>query len=283
MNSSTLKALALSAALLCAQPAWADYNNVFNDPCTGDVGCDGLWTPPGPALYHGGNGTSADGDIVGNNTDFDVLSMATALSGTNLVVTVLTRFVEFGPVNPDGSLVYPNTLYGDLMLTTTGWHPYGAAPYDYDTASNSGTSWNYVVKTEGADAGTVYHNAALAQATALTSDGDFRQDQYIGYGSGGTSTGSAGVAVNQTDTLPSPIDGSFDGSTGTELTYTIPLAALGLSLGNLGEIGLRWTMSCANDIVEAAIVPEPASLSLFLAGLAGLRLRRAQRAAAGPV
>ncbi len=262
MKNLATKAL-LPVVLLSAQPVLADFTTVFNDPCTGDVSCS-AYTSPGSPQYHGGDGTSPGPDVIGGEANFDILNMTVSQTGGNLVVSVLTRFVESANTN---------VLYGDLMLSTTGWHPFGPAPYDNDTATTSGTNWNYLVQTTSH---TVFHNAALTLSDNAPNDGVFRADQFVSYGSGGTSAGTAGVSIDHPLLADINNNGIVDVQ-GTNLTYTIPITALGLPLGST-EVALRWTMTCANDIVEAAVnvnfVPEPASLSLFLGGLAGFRLLR---------
>lgn len=269
----------LPVALLIAQPTWADFTTTFYDPCTGDIDCNVTTAPPGTQpLYHGGGtvgGAPYVGDTVGGVGDFDILSMTVSTSGTYLNVSIVTRFVQ-DPWN------YPNIGYGDLLISTTGWHPNGAAPYDTDTATTSGTQWNYVVQTTGVDAGRIFSVTGdnLLRTEQLDQDTLFKNDQYVKYGSGGSLAGTATVAINDQYEIPDAVDGT---STvyGTQLDYEIPLAALGLPVSGGTEVALRWAMTCANDIVEAAVnVPEPSSLALFLGGLAGLRLlRRPQRAA----
>ena len=55
------------------------------------------------------------------------------------------------------------------------------------------------------------------------------------------------------------------------LTITTDLSGID-SWASVREWGLHWTMECANDVIEGSFspVPEPATVLLFGAGLAGL-------------
>ncbi len=58
-------------------------------------------------------------------------------------------------------------------------------------------------------------------------------------------------------------------------TASIDLNVLGLTEGF--DLGMHWTMSCGNDVVEGVTsvsVPEPKTLMLFAIGFAGLMMRR---------
>lgn len=261
--------------LLAAQPALAGFSTTFNDPCTGDTNCS-IYTSPGSPLYHGGSGANPNpaGDIIGGNSEdlFDILSMTVSLSGQDLMVNVLTRFT-LDPTN------LPNTGYGDLMLSTTGWHPFGATPYDQDTATSSGTHWNFVVLT---DSGDIYKDATLANSDGLAQDGLYRHDQWVKYASGGQKKAETAAVMIDFAVLPNIFDGTFD-TIGSLLTYDIPLSALDVLPGTSTDLALRWTMTGANDIIEASVaidnaVPEPATLLLFLSGLLGWRMQSRLRA-----
>jgi hypothetical protein len=267
---------ALAMAMGVAGPAYAEV--IFYDPCTGSIGCTVTDAPSGtPPLYHGGGqvgGAPFMGDTVGQIADFDILRMDVERSGGNLLVSIVTRFV------PDAA-TYPNIHYGDLLISTTGWAPSGSAPYDGDTASTSGTRWDFAIDT-CTDAGTatcgIYRvdglsGAGLLKTTDVAQDSLYRSDQYVKTDQTNPTGGLASLTVDPNYFIPDALDGSSL-VMGSLLTYTVTAASLGLA-ELPAVIALRWTQTCANDIIEAASsVPEPGSLALFAAGGWGWRLLR---------
>ena len=267
------------ACLLISSPVFA-LTWSFNDPCTGDSGC---YTNPeytGSPLYYGGDGLTYGGDTIGPTDDYDILNLTAEIDGTDLTASIMTRFVE----DPGNS----NVLYGDLMLSSLGYQPFGNSPYPYDTATNSQTDWNFVVDTSTAGLSNIkttgtailYKNPAtfiLSDDPAYHDGSVFRADQIVLYGTGGTWTPTVTVSIShptiQNGVDPGTGDPTF--SQATLITYKIPLSDIvlpgGMPLEQSG-IAIRWAMTCANDIVEAYVIPEPETLALFVPGLLGLVL-----------
>ena len=307
MNKKCLSDAYLSTALLCGlflvSSATSALTWSFNDPCTVDILCNTSSTNPytaqyaGPALYYGGDGaipstpTSA-GDVIGYPGSYDILNLTSVIDATDLTVSVLTRFYPDPNPGVDGQ---SNVLYGDLLLSTNPYAPFtnfgtAPSPYPLDTAYNTGTVWNYAVSTSSAgisdwvngvltggqgDYAIIYQNPSLTLSDVAPHDTLFRAGQYVLY-TDNTGTGSNNnvtVTISHPD-IPDPVDGSVP-STGTLITYKIPLSDIALVGGvplELSGIAVRWAMTCANDIVEAEVIPEPETLALFVSGLLSLVL-----------
>ncbi len=277
-----------------------------------------VWEPLGSGNgYFGGDGAAAGGDVIGDAGGFDILNLTASQSGGNLTVNILTNFSE-GALLGDSST--SKIVFGDLILATGSdpWHPStsevcsGALPgsginYTCDTASNSGTLWNYVVQTQhpgamspgdsvnGSDALYSVASANLLNSNDAGSlqDGVRRDNQYVGLGTGGTDTLKTASETIASVLIAKPADPVNDPSCtinpdvctnyilGSLLTFNISLADIGILESDYANtsVAIRWTMTCANDIVESSLqlantVPEPGGLVLFLGGLAGLGLVR---------
>ena len=278
-HSEALSSALLASALLLASSAASATTWSFNDPCNVEnPDCNTPSDYAGSPLYYGGYGTAVEGsDTVGSADTYDILNLTASIDSNNLTVSVLTRFVEDG---------VSKVRYGDLMLSTSGYNPNGSPPYTLDSTSTTGTTWNYVVSTSSAipydpinnptgwgdGIGTLYKNpTSLKLSNDVPQDANlYKTDQYVLFGSGGIPYSNAGVSIGY-----SPIYNGVDYDTGTLLTYTIPLSDIelvgGAPLENTG-VAIRWAMTCANDIAEAYVIPEPETLALFLSGLLSLVL-----------
>jgi hypothetical protein len=193
------------------------------------------------------------GDVIGD-AEYQVYSMDVTFNDNYMNVRVNTNFST-----PDSSGVVD---YGDLFISTDGWHPYGSAYnyYKYDNQSN-GEDWEYVFDTSD-------ENLYGGNFSIFTSDDLIDARRYI------FRNGQEVQRSGDGDKLTgSTVDLSNSGYHGY-IDYKILLSSLDLT-GDT-DIGLKWGMTCANDTIEGAVhyssVPEPSTLLMFGLGILGLGL-----------
>ncbi len=188
-------------------------------------------------------------DVVGEEDEFGVNWMEVDVSDNfDMTVDINTFYVEGAS----------GTAYGDLFISADGWNPYGESPYTEDDYTN-GEVWEYVFDVSS---GSLY-DIRDAQEQILLSDDIFLSGHRPGHEvlidpAGLTAIGQG--TAEQSGNLYS-------------LNFNIADFFLDTSFVSLG---LSWSMTCANDMiqgyagkVDGSAVPEPGTLLLLGSGLVG--------------
>jgi len=157
--------------------------------------------------------------------------------------------------------------YGDLFISTNGW----SAPGRNDIYDPLNTDWEYVFDTSGLNIFSFSTSGARTSndfGAAHTPNpwaiNEYRRNQLVQFDPTG---------YNPTDEKI-PGTNRFDKSDPGMLIYAFNLSDLGLSADEEIELGFRWTMTCANDVIEGGVslaaVPEPTTFILLGIGLVGI-------------
>ena len=259
----------------------------------------------GNSGYIGADATGTNetyyGDVVGNDSDFDISSMVVNQNGTQFDFTINTAFA-----GKSGQLFNDETIdldsdgnrdgigYGDLFLANN-WDPNGDSPYLQDNAA-TGTDWTWGLilndrfanKTE-TQKGTV----SLARLpgsnleTALLSDdlmkgnpGEYSEWRYgqeviVDTGTEALERGWVELVQNEGGL------GSWWVGQG-QLNISFDLGQTDLLNGN--KLAFHWGMTCANDVIEGEVdlkkVPEPGTIGLVSLALVALFIMRRRSKAA---
>ena len=159
---------------------------------------------------------------------------------------------------------------GDLFVSTSGWHPYGAAPYKDDSALTGGERWEYAVDlASGSNASLYATNQGLTGMSTAPHGYIDRAGQET------TFTPFAGQAAVGSGNWSIQLD-----PTGQDHVLHI---AVGVPVDFSNDaLGFHCAMTCGNDVIECGMppVPEPATLSLMSLGLGGIAALRKRKKAA---
>ncbi|VAV92711.1 hypothetical protein MNBD_ALPHA01-469 [hydrothermal vent metagenome] len=240
----------------------------------------------------------ADGTNRGEGIDslggdkYDIYSMIVSRSDDGIMtVTINTNFVEYNTKN--------NLYFGDLFMSTTGWNPTGDASdgYQDDNAYTTGTKWDYVYDLNNARKmkgnGDDDYSATNTSSARLRELKDY--DMSDPHDADNFKYGSSRWTDRGGDQLYLAKNSAFGATFNSGQQYDVSINindnqsylqfvfdVNGTSLNTANQIAFRWTMSCANDIIEgvanfAGKVPEPAALGLMLLGLGGLVVARRRK------
>ncbi|WP_286269312.1 PEP-CTERM sorting domain-containing protein [Thalassotalea hakodatensis] len=218
-------------------------------------------------------GAGYGSDVKGSNSIYDIQNMVVQRTGTTLTVDVFTNFA--------GKNGYNGIEFGDLFMSTdlpvnmNGWKTSQESETDRYSkySNNTSTNWNYAYElleshrdnsTQGQGRlVSGFDNTGVRTST----DSSHRQNQAVSlrnYNNIHTSYGDDNWHANN-----------------NKITFSFDVA--GTALETATQIAFRWSMTCANDIIEGLVsiaddqsveIPEPQSLMLLLLGFAGLALRK---------
>ncbi|OKY27971.1 PEP-CTERM sorting domain-containing protein [Thalassotalea sp. PP2-459] len=218
-------------------------------------------------------GAGYNGDVNGRNSVYDIQKMVVQRSGSTLTVDVFTNFA--------GKNGYNGIEFGDLFMSTDlpvnmgGWKTWQDSKTDRYSKynNNTTTNWNYAYELyehdrDNSTQGRGRLVSGFDNTDVRTSNSSsHRQNQAVslgGYNNVHTNYGDDNWHANN-----------------NKITFSFDVA--GTALETATQIAFRWSMTCANDIIEGLVsiaddqsveIPEPQTLMLLLLGFAGLALRK---------
>lgn len=190
-------------------------------------------------------------DLLGDPAHFEVTKMEVSYSNGTMIVDIYSRYFD-----NIGSM---GTRLGDLFISTEGWHPYGSSPYSEDDFTN-GTNWDYVAVLDSHSATGGHFGLYKISDGGRAVFSSWEPNQIVRFVPSGDPVSEGIWSIDGLGTRS-----DFD----DYLRFTINYRGWEIK----DRFGLRWTMTCANDIIEGeAAIPftEPSSLFLLTSGLLGL-------------
>jgi hypothetical protein len=217
-------------------------------------------------------GSWSDKDVIASPKEqFQIDSMSVNFSGSKMDLSLNGSFFSYY-VNKN---VYRMRL-GDVFISTNGWNPYGTGSHDGDNVTN-GEVWEYAVVLGDTASG------------GETGSGNFSLYAVPQYTKGLSGALAAGINLSSKEPLTNAIwrenqEWAFTPKSGTAALATGSWSITNNTLSILGidwtkmnisgnSLGLHWTMSCGNDVIEGAApvpTPEPSTILLLTCGLLGV-------------
>ncbi len=214
-----------------------------------------------------------NGDVIAGNSgnhvrqeryinEFNIDGMTVEIDGQgNIKVIIQTDYCP--------NIAGTGTDYGDLFISTDGWNQDMNSTF-YTSRDADGEYWEFVFDT---NTGSFYYTQAGAYQLS---------ESFFGPGSGNTQP-NAYYRINQVArvnadaiTTAAVTTGQFivgtDETGNNVMIYTgFNLADTGLNPTESCNLAFRWTMTCANDIIEGGVnwqsIPEPGTMALLGVGL----------------
>lgn len=215
-------------------------------------------------------GAGYGSDVKGSSSIYDIDRMVVQRTGSTLTVDIFTNFA--------GKNGYNGIEFGDLFMSTdlpvnlSGWKTSQESKSDRYSKynNNTTTNWNYAYNLwdhsrDNRSSGWGHLVSGFDNSDVkTTSDSSHRRNQAVSVNNYSSSGGWNKWHANN-----------------NKITFSFDVA--GTALETATQIAFRWSMTCANDIIEGLVsiaddqsvkIPEPQSLMLLLLGFAGLALRK---------